>query len=67
MNNSGPVAQIIERAGWKTGMDFVGHRKAITVVVSSNCVNTLSSVHLGSANSSFVTGPDFVVLTETLN
>ncbi|XP_052798672.1 protein HIRA-like isoform X2 [Mya arenaria] len=32
MNNSGPTAQIIERAGWKTSLDFVGHRKAITVV-----------------------------------
>ncbi|XP_066545389.1 protein HIRA isoform X2 [Amia ocellicauda] len=32
MNNSGPTAQIIERAGWKTNMDFVGHRKAVTVV-----------------------------------
>lgn len=34
MNNSGPTAQIIEREGWKTNMDFVGHRKAVTVVVS---------------------------------
>ena len=33
MNNSGPVAQIIERTGWKTSMDFVGHRKAVTAVV----------------------------------
>ena len=33
MNNSGPTAQIIERDGWKTSLDFVGHRKAITVVV----------------------------------
>ncbi|XP_032899446.1 protein HIRA isoform X3 [Amblyraja radiata] len=32
MNNSGPTAQIIERDGWKTNMDFVGHRKAVTVV-----------------------------------
>lgn len=32
MNNSGPTAQIIERDGWKTSLDFVGHRKAITVV-----------------------------------
>ena len=31
MNNSGPSAQIIERDGWKTNRDFVGHRKAITV------------------------------------
>lgn len=35
MNNSGPTAQIIERDGWKTNMDFVGHRKAVTVVVRS--------------------------------
>lgn len=35
MNNSGPTAQIIERDGWKTNMDFVGHRKAVTVVVSN--------------------------------
>lgn len=35
MNNSGPTAQIIERDGWKTNMDFVGHRKAVTVVVSA--------------------------------
>ncbi len=34
MNNSGPTAQIIERQGWKIAMDFVGHRKAVTVVVS---------------------------------
>ncbi|KAE8634734.1 hypothetical protein XENTR_v10002420 [Xenopus tropicalis] len=32
MNNSGPTAQIIERDGWKANMDFVGHRKAVTVV-----------------------------------
>ncbi|CAH1800805.1 unnamed protein product [Owenia fusiformis] len=31
MNNSGPTAQIIERDGWATNMDFVGHRKAVTV------------------------------------
>jgi len=37
MNNLGPTAQIIERGnqnGWQTKRDFVGHRKAITVVVS---------------------------------
>ncbi|KAK2558281.1 Protein HIRA [Acropora cervicornis] len=28
MNNSGPVAKILERDGWKMKMDFVGHRKA---------------------------------------
>ncbi|XP_031557389.1 protein HIRA-like [Actinia tenebrosa] len=32
MNNSGPVAKILERDGWKSRMDFVGHRKAITCV-----------------------------------
>ncbi|KAI0209772.1 Protein HIRA [Lamellibrachia satsuma] len=32
MNNSGPTAQIVERDGWQCGRDFVGHRKAITVV-----------------------------------
>lgn len=35
MNNSGPVAKILERDGWKMKMDFVGHRKAITCVVWS--------------------------------
>ena len=35
MNNGGPVAKIIERDGWKGRMDFVGHRKAITCVVSN--------------------------------
>ncbi len=34
MNNGGPVAKIVERDGWKARMDFVGHRKAITCVVS---------------------------------
>ena len=32
LNNDGPTAHIIERNSWKTGMDFVGHRKAIEVV-----------------------------------
>lgn len=32
MNNSGPVAKILERDGWKMKMDFVGHRKAVTCV-----------------------------------
>nr|KAG5687049.1 hypothetical protein BaRGS_002422 [Batillaria attramentaria] len=32
MNNAGPTAQIVERNGWGTSLDFVGHRKAITVV-----------------------------------
>ena len=34
MNSGGPVAKIIERNGWKSKMDFVGHRKAVTCVVS---------------------------------
>jgi len=34
LNNDGPTAQIIERGtDWKTGMDFVGHRKAVEVVL----------------------------------
>ena len=34
LNNDGPTAQIIERGGsWKAGMDFVGHRKAVEVVL----------------------------------
>lgn len=41
MNNSGPTAQIIERDGFKTSLDFVGHRKAITVVVSVVYVSLL--------------------------
>lgn len=32
MNTGGPTAQIIEREGWKTEKDFVGHRKAVTCV-----------------------------------
>ncbi|XP_067932195.1 protein HIRA-like [Watersipora subatra] len=32
MNNMGPTAQIISRDGWDTGVDFVGHRKAVTCV-----------------------------------
>ena len=35
MNGGGPTAQIIERDGWKHDKDFVGHRKAVTCVVSS--------------------------------
>lgn len=34
MNNGGPTAQIIDRDGWNTDKDFVGHRKPITCVVS---------------------------------
>ena len=32
MNNQGSVAQIIERDGWVSERDYVGHRKAITCV-----------------------------------
>lgn len=39
MNNSGPTAQIVERDGWKTNMDFVGHRKAVTVVVRTGSLS----------------------------
>lgn len=34
LNNSGPVAKIVERSTWKASMDFVGHRKAVQVTVS---------------------------------
>lgn len=34
MNGGGPTARIIEREGWKIDKDFVGHRKAVTCVVS---------------------------------
>lgn len=33
MNGGGSTAQIIERDGWTTDKDFVGHRKAVTCVV----------------------------------
>lgn len=33
MNCGGPTAQIVERDGWKTDKDFVGHRKAVVCVV----------------------------------
>ena len=32
LNNDGPVAKIIDRSEWTSGMDFVGHRKAVEVV-----------------------------------
>ncbi|CAG7836286.1 unnamed protein product [Allacma fusca] len=32
MNAGGPTAQIVERTGWKTDKDFVGHRKAVVCV-----------------------------------
>ncbi|KAG8234852.1 hypothetical protein J437_LFUL014701 [Ladona fulva] len=34
MNGGGPTAQIVEREGWRQDKDFVGHRKAVTCVVS---------------------------------
>ena len=44
LNNDGPTAHIIERNDWKTGMDFVGHRKAVEVV----CFNPLLFTKSGS-------------------
>lgn len=38
MNNTGPVAKVIERNGWIFKKDYVGHRKAI------NCVRFSSSI-----------------------
>ncbi|XP_017034799.1 protein HIRA homolog [Drosophila kikkawai] len=32
LNAGVPTAQIVERVGWKTETDFVGHRKAVTCV-----------------------------------
>ena len=46
MNNSGPVAKIVERDGWKTRMDCVGHRKAVTVVVWINSPRHSLSIEL---------------------
>lgn len=40
MNGGGPTAQIIERDGWKQDKDYVGHRKAVTCVVSNILFNT---------------------------
>jgi protein HIRA/HIR1 len=35
MNNGAPTAQVIDRGNkWNTKLDFVGHRKAVTAVVS---------------------------------
>ena len=35
MNNGAPTAQVIDRGNkWITKLDFVGHRKAVTAVVS---------------------------------
>ena len=60
LNNDGPTAQIIERGvDWKTGMDFVGHRKAIEVVmfnphlfVNSDSKDNHGCVALGSRDRS---------------
>lgn len=38
MNNTGPVAKVIERDGWTYDKDYVGHRKAI------NCVRFSGSI-----------------------
>lgn len=38
MNNTGPVAKVIERDGWTYEKDYVGHRKAI------NCVRFSTSI-----------------------
>lgn len=46
MNGGGPTAQIIERDGWKTDKDFVGHRKAITCVVRTNEFGVMSEFDL---------------------
>ena len=32
VNNSAPTAQIIQRQTWETELDFVGHRKPITII-----------------------------------
>lgn len=55
LNNDGPIAQIIEREDWKTGIDFVGHRKAIEVVsfnphlfVKSNSLENHGCIAIGS-------------------
>ncbi|XP_062874027.1 protein HIRA [Trichomycterus rosablanca] len=52
MNNSGPTAQIIERHGWKTNMDFVGHRKAVTVVKFNPKIFKKKQKNGGSSKSS---------------
>lgn len=43
MNNGAPTAQIIERDGWKTDKDFVGHRKAVTCVRFNSAILTRGS------------------------
>ncbi len=59
LNNDGPTAQIIERGDWKTGIDFVGHRKAVEVVlfnphlfVKKGCNDNHGCVVLGSRDRS---------------
>lgn len=49
MNGGGPTAQIVERDGWKTDKDFVGHRKAITCVSFNS--NMLRKASLSSSSS----------------
>ena len=35
LSNGAPTAQVIDRGNkWNTKLDFVGHRKAVTAVVS---------------------------------
>lgn len=48
MNGGGPTAQIIERDGWKTDKDFVGHRKAITCVSFNSNMLRKSALHKGT-------------------
>ncbi|XP_065663426.1 protein HIRA isoform X2 [Hydra vulgaris] len=48
MNNGGPVAKIIQRNGWKSKMDFVGHRKAVT------CVRFNDQIFFGNESKQYV-------------
>ena len=59
MNNSGPTAQIIERDGWNISMDFVGHRKAVTVVVSGNVHVAIEPRNISLVICSINPGPNF--------
>lgn len=45
MNGGGPTAQIIEREGWKCDKDFVGHRKAVTCVVSGELLSQCHQIY----------------------
>jgi len=66
MNNSGPTAQIVERGnqnGWQTTKDFVGHRKAITVVV---CVNIIIIGTQSTHKVSFQRHPEAARATNTI-